>query len=122
MWPAARDEPRRPATTNEHLMTDQRNYGSERPPTGSTPNGEMQPGDAELAALVHGRARPDDGDPSLAALVSPGQWPTSSASPTSESTATTVPVQPLAPVVTDWEPTARPRRRRRSALRFAVAF
>ena len=103
-------------------MTDQRNYGSERPGYGSIPNGETQPGDPELAALVQGTARPDDGDPSLAALVNPRQPPASSASPTFESTVAAVPVQPLAPVSTDWEPTARPRRRRSFALRFGVAF
>src|SRR4051812_32582682 len=112
MWRAGRDGPRRRPTTNEHLMTDQRNYGSELSPNAWTPDNEAQSGDAELAALVQGGARPEDGDPSLAALVSPGQRPTSSSSPTSTSTTTTVPVQPLAPVVTDWEPTARPRRRR----------
>src|SRR4051794_30630171 len=109
MWPAGGDEPRRLPTTNEYLMADQPNYGSARPANGSTPNAEPRPGDPELAALVYGGARPDDGDPSLAALVNPGQQPTSSASPTSESMVDAVPVQPLAPVVPDWEPSARPR-------------
>src|SRR3954469_24497998 len=121
MWPTGRDETRRRPTTNEDLMTDMRNFGSERAANGSTLDGETQPGDPELAALVYGGARPDDGDPSLAALVNPGQRPTSSASPTSESIVDAV-VQPLAPVVSDWEPTARPRRRRSFALRFGVAF
>ena len=54
--------------------------------------------------------------------MKPAEPPASSPSATSESTVAAVPVQPLAPVVTDWEPTARPRRRGRSAVRFGVAF
>ncbi len=67
---------------------------------------ETPAGDPELAALV-GRYTPsDDGDPSLAALVSVDP----------------VPVMPLAPAVTDWQPPAPPRRRRSFALRFGLAF
>jgi vancomycin resistance protein YoaR len=103
-------------------MTDEPNYASPRPGDGSTAHADTLAGDPELAALVQGRTRPDDGDPSLAALVKPAEPRASSLSATSESTVAAVPVQPLAPVVTDWEPTARPRRRGRSAVRFGVAF
>jgi len=68
-------------------------------------------------------------DPELAALVrrdAPQGEPTDTApvdtSPTSEFDVDAVPVLPLAPIVSDIEPPARPRRRRSLAFRFGVSF
>src|SRR3954471_7730306 len=74
---------------------------------------------------------PDDdtpvGDPELAALVRPWDNPTTPTaaadmSATSESGVDTEPVLPLATTAPDFEPPARPRRRRSLALRFGLSF
>ena len=112
-------------------MTDLPDSAADRAANASTPDGETPAGDPELAALaalVRRHAPPDDATASQAAADAPAPGePTDAApadaSPTSELVVDAVPVLPLAAAVTDGEPPARPRRRRRSlALRFGVSF
>ncbi len=96
-------------------MTELPDSAADRAANASTHDGETPAGDPELAALVQ-RDAPPAGDPELAALVrgdAPPDAPVDA----------TVPVfdVPVAAVVTDSEPPARPRRRRSLALRFGVA-
>ncbi len=86
---------------------------TDQPNPAATPDGEASVADPELAALVQRRVSPAAGEP---ADVVPAD-----ASTTSEPV-DAVPVLPLAPIVTDVEPPARPRRRRSLAARFGVAF
>jgi vancomycin resistance protein YoaR len=106
-------------------MTDLPNSAADRAANASTADGETPPGDPELAALVRGNAPPDDGDASLAALVSPGPQHAYSAVPATSATEPNVDVMPVlrpTTAVTDWEPMAPPRRRRSFAFRFGVSF
>ena len=125
-------------------MTDLPNSAADRADNASTHGGETPAGDPELAALVRRDAPPGDGDPSLAALVNPRPTVSSAVpatpaagapaqgepidtapadtSPTSETVFDAAPVLPVAAAATDWQPPARPRRRRSFALRFGVSF
>jgi vancomycin resistance protein YoaR len=115
-------------------MPDLPDSGTDRTDNASIDDDEIPAGDPELAALVQRVSdtadpptaeAPTDASADAPASGEPTDTTTEDTSPTSEPGVDTEPVVPLAPVaaiVTDGEPTTRPRRRRSFALRFGVSF
>ena len=103
-------------------MTDLSDSAADRAANAQTPDLETPGGDPELAALVRRDPPPEDAGPADAPDLDEPDTAVADMSPISEDGVDAVPVLPLAAVVTEGDPPARPRRRRSLAVRFGVAF
>ncbi|HYX11518.1 MAG TPA: peptidoglycan binding domain-containing protein, partial [Candidatus Acidoferrum sp.] len=103
-------------------MTDLSDSAADRAANAQTPDLETPGGDPELAALVRRDPPPEATRPADAPDLDEPDTAVADMSPISEDGVDAVPVLPLAAVVTEGDPPARPRRRRSLAVRFGVAF